>query len=193
MEPHWQPIACSFQLIIPSELDLVIMSTARANALLTDIGTVYGRICSGVTTQRAKAMENHWIQWYGFCLELGVDPYLRRWGDPVPLLQVFGDIYRDNLLAPRGNAVQARKVKDAMRAVGQTFARLGSPDVRKDFYGDIDFRIGQQIRAYKKEYSPPKWVKPIPIIIVIFILEQAYGQEQDTGAVATADLITITF
>jgi hypothetical protein len=50
------------------------MSTARANALLTDLGTVDDIIGSGVTAQRAKAMENHWTRWYGFCLELGVDP-----------------------------------------------------------------------------------------------------------------------
>jgi hypothetical protein len=68
-------------------------------------------------------------------------------------------------------------VEDALRAIGQTFARLGSPDVRKDVFGDIDFRIGRQITACKKEDSPPKRVKPIPIIIIIFILAQAYGQE----------------
>jgi hypothetical protein len=76
------------------------MSTARANALLTDLDTVDDRIRSGVTAQCAKAMENHWTRWYGLCLELGVDPYLRRWEDPVPLLQVFGERYRNGRLAP---------------------------------------------------------------------------------------------
>jgi hypothetical protein len=169
------------------------MSTTRANALLTDLGTVDDRIRSGVTPQRAKAMENHWTRWYAFCLELGVNPFMRRWEDPVPLLQVFGERYRDGRLAPRQNAVRARRVEDAMRAIGQTFARLGSPDIRKDVYGDIDFRIGRQIRAYKKEDSPPKRVKPIPIIIIIFILAQAYGQERDDGSVAIADIRILLF
>jgi hypothetical protein len=80
-----------------------------------------------------------------------------------------------------------------MRAIGQTFSRLGSSDVRKDVHGDIDFRIGRQISSCKKEDSPPKRVKPIPIIIIIFILAQAFGQERDEGAVAIADMITITF
>jgi hypothetical protein len=84
-------------------------------------------------------------------------------------------------------------VEDAPRAIGQTFALRGSPDVRKDVFGDIDFRIGRQLRAYKKEDSPPKRVKPIPIIIIIFILGQAYGQERDEGSVVVADLITIAF
>jgi hypothetical protein len=126
------------------------MSTARANALLTDLGTVDDRIRSGVTAQRAKAMENHWTRWYGFCLDLGFDPYLRHWEDPVPLLQVFGERYRDGRRAPRGNAVRARTVEDALRAKGQMFARPGSPDVRKDVFGDIDFRIGRQLKVYKK-------------------------------------------
>jgi hypothetical protein len=168
------------------------MSTATANALLTDLGTVDDRIRSGVTAQRAKAMENHWTHWYGFCLELGVDPYLRRWEDPVPLLQVFGERYRDSRLVPRGNAVRARAVEDAMCAVGQTFTKWGSPDVRKDVNGDIDLRIGRQISAYKKEDSTPKRVKPIPITIIIFIMAQAFGQERDEGAVAILDMITIT-
>jgi hypothetical protein len=169
------------------------MSTAKANALLVDLGTVDDRIRAGVTPQRAKAMENHWTRWYAFCLELGVNPFMRRWEDPVPLLQVFGERYRDGRLAPRQNAVRARTVEDALRAIGQTFARLGSPDVRKDAFGDIDFRIGRQLRAYKKEESPPKRVKPIPIIIILFILAQAYGQVRDEGSITIADMITIAF
>jgi hypothetical protein len=68
----------------------------------------------------------------------------------------------------------------------------GSPDIRKDVFGNIYFWSSHRIRAYKKEDSPPKWVKPIPIIIIIFLLAQAYGQERDDGAVAIADIITIT-
>jgi hypothetical protein len=132
------------------------MSTVKANALLTDIGTVDDRIRAGVTAQRAKEMENHWTRWYAFCLEIGVDPFMRRWEDPVPLLQVFGERYRDGRIAPRQNAVRARTVEDALRAIGQTFARLGSLDIRKYAFGDIDFHIGRQIRAYKKEDLPPK-------------------------------------
>jgi hypothetical protein len=84
-------------------------------------------------------------------------------------------------------------VEDALHAIGQTFARLGSPDIRKDAFGDIDFRIGRQIRAYKKEDSPPKRVKPIPILIVIFVLAQAYGLTRDEGSKAIGDMITIAF
>jgi hypothetical protein len=78
---------------------------------------------------------------------------MRRWDDPVPLLQVFGERYRNGQLAPRQNAVRARTVEDALCAIGQTFALLGSPDIRKDAFGDIDFRIGRQIRAYKKNLA----------------------------------------
>jgi hypothetical protein len=63
------------------------MSTAKANALLTDLGTVDDRIRAGVTAQRAKAMESHWTRWYAFCLELGVHPFMRRWDDPPPRIR----------------------------------------------------------------------------------------------------------
>jgi hypothetical protein len=84
-------------------------------------------------------------------------------------------------------------VEDTLRAIGQTFARLGSPDIRKDAFGDIDFRVGRQTRAYKKEDSPPKRVKPIPILILTLILAQAYGRTRDDGSIAIADMITIAF
>jgi hypothetical protein len=84
-------------------------------------------------------------------------------------------------------------VKDALRAIGQAFARVGSPDVRKNIYGDIDFRIQRQIRAYKREDSTPKRVKPIPIVIIIYILAHAYGITRHEDTQAIADMITIAF
>jgi hypothetical protein len=92
----------------------------------------------------------------------------------VPILQVFGQRYRDGRIAPRKNTVRADTVSDAVRAVGQAFARLGAKDIRKDAYGEIDFRIYRQFRAYTKEDSPPSRVKPVPIIIIVYILNQAF-------------------
>jgi hypothetical protein len=67
-----------------------------------------------------------------------------RCDDPVPIPQVFPQRYRDCRIAPRNNAVRSDTVSDAVRAVGQMFARLGARDIRKDAYGDIDFVIYRQ-------------------------------------------------
>jgi hypothetical protein len=47
---------------------------------------------------------------------------------------------------------------------------------RKDMHGGIDFRIQWHIKAYKKADTPPKRVKPVPIIIIIYIMAQAYDE-----------------
>jgi hypothetical protein len=40
-------------------------------------------------------MDKHWGRWEQFCLDHNVDPYLQAWEDPVPIIQVFGERYRD--------------------------------------------------------------------------------------------------
>jgi hypothetical protein len=99
---------------------------------------------------------------------------MRNIKDPVSILQVFGQRYRDGRIALRKNAVRADTVSYAVRAVGQASARLGGKDIRKDAYGEIDFRIYRQLRAYTREDSPPSRVKPVPIIIIMSILVQAF-------------------
>jgi hypothetical protein len=69
----------------------------------------------------------------------------------------------------------------------------GGPDPRKDSHGGIDFQIQRQIKAYKKEDAPPKRVKPVPILIIIFIAAQAFGDTRSDKAMAIADMITIAF
>jgi hypothetical protein len=126
------------------------------NALRVDLGVVDERIKSGVTAQRGKAMDNRWTRWDAFCVAHNIDPFLKTWADPVPILQVFGEWYRDGRLAPLKNPVKARTVEDAIRAVGQAHARLGGPDPRRDTFGGIDFRIQRQIKPYHKVDDPPR-------------------------------------
>jgi hypothetical protein len=89
--------------------------------------------------------------------------------------------------------VRARTAEDALRAISKAFARVGSPDVRKNIYGDIDFRIQRQIRAYKREDSPPKREKPMPIFIILYILAQAYCIVCHDDTHAIVDMVTIAF
>jgi hypothetical protein len=161
--------------------------------LRSDIGLVNKRIWAGVTKQRSNAMEKHWSRWEAFCLAHNVDPYLSNWEDLVPMFQVFGERYRDVRLAPRHKPVKARAVEDGLRAVGQEHARLGALDPRKDSHGGIDFRIKRQIKAYTKDDAPPKRVKPVPILIIIFIAAQAFGDTRSDEDMAIADMITIAF
>jgi hypothetical protein len=70
----------------------------------------------------------------------------------------------------------------------------GGADIRKNVFGEIDFRISRLFTCYKKEDSPPSRVKPVPIIIVMFILFHANADPtipEDRRAIA--DLICIAF
>jgi hypothetical protein len=119
-----------------------------------------------------------------------------RCDDPDPVLQVFAHRYRDGRIIPRNNDVRSDTVSYAVRAVGQKFARLGAIDIRKDAYGDIDFRIYRQFWAYTEEDDPPSRVKPVPIIIIIiiiYILQQAFGDLLLPDCQAVANMCTIAF
>jgi hypothetical protein len=70
---------------------------------------------------------------------------------------------------------------------------LGAPDTRKDSHGGIDFPIQNQIKAYMKNHSPPRRVKPVPIIIIVFIMAQAFGDNRNGAKMTMADMITIAF
>jgi hypothetical protein len=109
------------------------------------------------------------------------------------MLQVFGENYQDGWLAPRHRPVKARTVEDGLRAVGQAHARLGGPDPRKDSHGGIDFRIQRHIKAYKKDDAPPKCMKPLPSIIIIFIAAQSFGDTRSEEEMTIANMITIAF
>jgi hypothetical protein len=94
---------------------------------------------------------------------------------------------------PLHKPIKDRTVEDGLCAVGQAHTRLGAPDPRKDSHGGIDFWIQRQIKAYKKDDAPPKRVKPVSIIIIIFIAAQAFGDARSEEEMAIADIITITF
>jgi hypothetical protein len=87
---------------------------------------------TAIGAQRARTQDNTWDVWVRFCNELTVDPLLDDVQDPLIFLEVFAQRSRDGTLAKDGYAVRARTVKDAIRAVGQTMANLGSKDKRLD-------------------------------------------------------------
>jgi hypothetical protein len=154
------------------------MRPSQGNRFRADLRLVEEKNKYGVTAQRSKAQDKHWERWDVFCIENRINPFLRAWYDPIPVLQVFGQRYRDGRISPSSKCVQSHTVEDTLREVGQMFARLGGADARKDFSGEIDFRIRRQLRAYKKEDSPPSIVKPVSILIIVYILNIAHGVDR---------------
>jgi hypothetical protein len=118
-------VGCIYQLHFPTESTLVALPTAQTNELHTDLGIVEERIKQGVTTQRAKAIDKHGSRWDAFCVVHNMDPYLKALADPGPMLQVFGERYRDGRLALHKKTVRGQTVEDGLRAIGQAHARLG--------------------------------------------------------------------
>jgi hypothetical protein len=100
----------------------------------------------GVTDKRAKAVEAYWALWETFCLEHNIDPFIRICDDPMPIIQVFVQLYRDGRGAPKRNAVRSGTVEDTVCAVGQAFTQLGATYTRKDAFGELDFRLTRQFR-----------------------------------------------
>jgi hypothetical protein len=164
-----------------------------ADALRADFSTVQEAIRAGVVPGRAAAADHHWQRWVDYCQSIHSDPWLYEIDDPVPILQVFGARYRDGRIAPCHRTVRSRTVEDALRAVGQTFARVGAQDIRKDAVGGIDFRIQRQLRSYAKADPPPSRVKPIPIQVIHHVLAVAFCAAGTCGSKAISDMIVIAF
>lgn len=148
---------------------------------------------ASVVDNYAKKKDRHWAVWYDFCLQYDMDPFLRHAADPVPYLQIFGEKYRNGELSLSGNPVASRTVEDALRSIGQTYARMGTPDPRKDTAGGIDYRIYAQLRGYGKSDKPPKRVKPCPISVVIHALRFAYHEKPNAERKAIANMICAAF
>lgn len=152
-------------------------------------------IRSGVIDSYADKKDAHWIIWVDFCLPRKLDPFLRNFQDPIPILEVFAAQYRDGRIAPSGNPVKSRTVEDSIRSVGQAFARMGSHDPRiNKITGKIDFRLQQQLRSYARTDAPPKRVKPLPITIVLSILAEAFNGVSTSNTRRTiANMVCIAF
>jgi hypothetical protein len=69
----------------------------------------------------------------------------------------------------------------------------GGADQCKDHYGGIDFRIQRHIKAYEKSDDTPNRVKPVSIIIIMYILQIPYDESCNLAATAIADMICIAF
>ena len=160
-----------------------------------DLIAVQEAIINGVTTKTARSKDAHWKIWIDFCIEIGIDPFLRQFSDPLPFLQVFANRYRQGRIAPSGKRVTANWVSNVLLSVGQKFKRMGSPDPRISPYdGKFDYRLVQQLRSWSKVDAPPARVKPVPITLVTFLLNTAHANAVTSPAVkAYADITCLAF
>ena len=117
------------------------MPPSQHDAVRADLGLLRAAFDAGVVPSRARSQDSAWAIWSNFCHAIGTDPTLADVDDPVLLLQIFAQRYQDGRIAPRHNPVRSRTVEDALRAVGQGFARVGAPDPRLNEFGKIDFHL----------------------------------------------------
>ena len=129
-----------------------------------------GEVRAGAIESYAEKKDSHWNLWLEFCLQRKLDPFLRNWEDPIPVLQVFARQYRDGRIAPSQDSVRSRTVEDALRSVGQKHSRMGSKDPRLCTNGKVDFRISRQLRCWSKQDPAPDRVKPLPVTVVMSLL-----------------------
>ncbi len=145
------------------------------------------------SAQRSTASHSVWRLWEAFCTTLGVDACLASIsGDKVPLLQLFAQPYKQGSLQASGRPVRSRTVEDAVRIVGQTFARMGARDPRLNSFGDVDIRLTSLYRAWKKDDAPPTRVKPLPISLVHGAVHLARTANTPV-TLAAANCLTIAF
>jgi hypothetical protein len=75
------------------------LDPAAAVYFRRDLSLAQADVAAGVISSRAAAV-NHWSTWCNYCAELGVDPTLQEYEDPIPVLQVFMYRYRNGVIAP---------------------------------------------------------------------------------------------
>lgn len=171
------------------------VAPTASNAFLRDLLTATNQVRSGVVPSRARAATGHWKRWLDFCDEVQIDPYLRTEDpnfDAIPFLQVFATRYRSGVIAPRGKAVRARTVEDALRAVAQEMATVGAADPRLNSFGSMDFRLQRLWKSYKKVDPPPHRVKPVPLRVLRRLHHVAHTAGEQP-LLAITDMILLAF
>jgi hypothetical protein len=153
-----QPTTVSLLLSQSAGISLATASVTTRHQLGADWSAVQTATRSrGVSRQRARVSHNSWSLWFLFCANLQVDPFALP-TDPTPILQVFAQRLRAGTLTPGRRPARARSVQESLRAVGQTYAGMGT-------YGTIDSPLTSVWRRYTvpgrrptrphRESSPP--------------------------------------
>lgn len=113
---------------------------APAN-LVADFCTVAADTVLTITVGTAACSCSPWQHWCEFCITLNLDANLKGMADPIPVLQLYARCYRSGEITPLQHPVCSHMVEQALHAIGQMFAQLGSLDPWVNTFGHIDFCI----------------------------------------------------
>ena len=132
--------------------------------------------------------------WVAFTADLQQDAYLRDVPPDTHLefFIVFACRYRRGLLSRSSHPVGAQRVEEALRAVGQAFARLGLPDPRLEGTHYV-FRLKTLFKAWADEDPAPSRVWPVNITILRALVESLSQAPAQSRAHAILDLCTLAF
>jgi hypothetical protein len=129
-----------------------------------------------------------------FCDALGHGPFL----DDVPaelhldFFIVYACRYRRGVLSRSTQPVRSKRVEEALRAVGQEFARLGLQDPRLDG-PKYSFRLRTLLKAWADDDPAPSRVWPVNITILRALSAILQTHPNRPRSEAIADLATIGF
>jgi hypothetical protein len=79
-----------------------------------------------------------------------------------------------------------------VRAVGQAYAGVGSPDPRMNAHGTLDFRLTSLYQAWAKFDEPLSRVKPLHLSLLTQTVTLAL-QEETAIASASAECLVLAF
>lgn len=170
------------------------MHPERRRVFENALVAVQEAVTNGTTIKTAKDKDRHWRAWLEFCQTYTIDPFL-QYEDPIPYLQVFGQLYRDGISSLSGKPVRSTTVSNVLCSVGQTFLRVGERDPRiSPHTGAIDFRLARQAAGWTKKDPPPSRVRPAPITLVTFLLDVAHTTPATSPInLAVADIVCLAF
>lgn len=146
-----------------------------------------------VSRQCNATADATWRLWETFWATLQFDAHHLRDCDTMSLLHLFAQRYRTGTIAPGRHPVRSRTLEDAIRAVGQTYARLGAPDPRLNVNGEVDLRLTSLFRAWRRDDEPPTRVKPLPALPVVACVYSVEQKDPTPRALAAADMFVIGF
>ena len=122
-----------------------------------------------------------------------IDPFLTSIQDPMPYFQVFAQRYRDDRIAPGNKTVRPHTISDVLCPVGQKFFRLGIQDTRLDSTGSLDFRLQSQFKSFKKAAALSCRVNPVPITLILYVLNFTFHKHPTRERKAVANMICLAF
>lgn len=180
---------------------MAFVPPAARDAFGADLRIAHEACRASVVPGRVAARNSTWVVWEEFCASINADPLLpagteqKPQPEPLALLQVFAQRYRDGRLAKNksNNPVRGSTVADALRDIGQTLASVGIPDPRLEPSGRIRLALKNQISSYAKEDGPPRRVRPVTVAIIRQVLEMAQEGTATERQLAIANLIVIAF